>query len=192
MATYGPDERALFEDDATKLYEEVCQRGGIASSDYRITDGGELRGAFDLLVEMGLLSYDSEQDLWSAEDPASVQSRVVSPLSQQAAKLLTESSQWNAAFGSLTQSWRRAPQASPSRAITYLRGTVIDGFLAQLLSECEEELLTAQPAGRPQPARPWPRRRCVTSRRWSGGSRCAPSTSTAPGAARSRTSTSPR
>ena len=149
VATYGPDERALFEDDATKLYEEICQHGGISPSDYRVAEGGELRGAFDLLVEMGLLSYDSEQDLWSAEDPASVQSRVVSPLSQQAAKLLTESSQWNAAFGSLTQSWRRAPQASASRAITYLRGTVNDSFLAQLLSECEEELLTAQPeAGR--------------------------------------------
>lgn len=149
MATYGPDERALFEDDATKLYEEVCQRGGIASSDHRIAEDGELRGAFDLLVEMGLVSYDSEQDLWSPEDPASVQSRVVSPLSQQAAQLLSESSQWNAAFGSLTQSFRRAPQASASRAITYLRGPVIGSFLEQLLGECEEEMLTAQPqAGR--------------------------------------------
>jgi hypothetical protein len=149
VATYGPDERALFEDDATKLYEEVCQRGGIPSSDYRIAEDGELRGAFDLLVEMGLVSYDSEQDLWSAEDPAGVQSRVVSPLSQQAAKLLSESSQWTAAFGSLTQSWRRAPQASSSRAITYLRGTAIGSFLEQLVSECEEEMLTAQPqAGR--------------------------------------------
>jgi sugar-specific transcriptional regulator TrmB len=145
VASYGPGERALFEDDATKLYDEICQRGGLPSSDYRIDEGGELRGAFDLLVEMGLVSYDSEQDVWSAEDPASVQSRVVSPLSQQAAKLLAESSQWNAAFGSLAQSFRRAPQASASRAITYLRGPVINDFLEQLLSECEEELLTAQP-----------------------------------------------
>lgn len=149
MANYGPDERALFEDDATKLYEEICQRGGVASSDPRIIEGGELHRAFDLLVEMGLVSYDSEQDLWSPEDPASVQSRVVSPLSQQAANLLSESSRWSAAFGSLTQSWRRAPQASTSRSITYLRGTVITGFLEQLLSECEQEMLTAQPqAGR--------------------------------------------
>lgn len=149
MATYGPDERALFEDDATKLYEEICQFGGIASSDHRITEGGELHGAFELLVEMGLVSYDSEQELWSPEDPASVQSRVVSPLSQQAANLLAESSRWNAAFGSLTQSWHRAPQASAGRSITYLRGTTIGSFLEQLLSECEEEMLTAQPqAGR--------------------------------------------
>lgn len=149
MANYGPEERALFEHDATKLYEEICHHGGIAASDHRITEGGELRGAFDLLVEMALVSYDSEQDLWSPEDPAGVQSRVVSPLSQQAARLLSESSQWNAAFGNLTQSWRRAPQSSASRSIAYLRGTIITSFLEQLLSECEEEMLTAQPqAGR--------------------------------------------
>ena len=52
MATYGPDERALFEDDATKLYEEICQHGGIPASDYRIADGGELRVAFVTWVEV--------------------------------------------------------------------------------------------------------------------------------------------
>ncbi len=145
MASYGPEQRALFEDDAAKLYDEICQLGGIASSDYRIADGGELRGAFDLLAEMGLISYDSEQDRWAPEDPAGVQSRIVSPLSQEASKLLAESSQWNTVFGNLALSFRRAPQASTSRAITYLRGPVINDFLEQLLTECEEELLTAQP-----------------------------------------------
>ena len=43
MPEYGADERALFEDDATKLYEEICQKGEIAASDYRIAEGGELR-----------------------------------------------------------------------------------------------------------------------------------------------------
>ena len=99
---------------------------------------------------MGLFSYDTEQDRWSPEDPSSVQSRIVSPLGQEAAKLLAESSQWNVTFGSLSQSFRRAPQATASRAVTYLRGAeAIDPFLTQLLGECEEELLTAQPeAGR--------------------------------------------
>jgi len=145
VASYGPDARALFEDDATKLYEEICNNGGIAASDIRIDEIGEYRGAFDLLVEMGLLGYDGEQDLWVPEDPGSVQSRVVSPLSHQAATLLAESAQWNDAFGSLNQSWRRAPQASASRSITYLRGPAINSFLEQALIECEEELLTAQP-----------------------------------------------
>ena len=112
MPGYGADERALFEDDATKLYEEVCQKGQIAASDYRIAEDGPLRAAFDLLVQMGLLIFDSEQDGWAPEDPTSVQSRVVSPLSQEAAKLLAESSQWSSAFSNLAQSWRRAPQSS--------------------------------------------------------------------------------
>ncbi len=150
MPGYGPDERSLFEDDATKLYEEVCQRGQIAASDYRIADDGELRTAFDLLVEMGLLIFDSEQDGWAPEDPTSVQSRVVSPLSQEAAKLLSESSQWSSAFSNLAQSWRRSPQSSARGPFTYLRGgATINNVLDQLLAECEEELLTAQPeAGR--------------------------------------------
>ncbi len=150
MPGYGPDERALFEDDATKLYEEVCQRGLVAAADYRIAEDGELRKAFDLLVDMGLLVYDSEQDGWAPEDPTSVQSRIVSPLSQDAAKLLSESSQWSAAFGNLSQSWRRAPQSSARGPFTYLRTVeLINSVLDQLLAECEEELLTAQPeAGR--------------------------------------------
>jgi hypothetical protein len=148
MPSYGPEERALFEDDATKLYEEVCQRGGISASDDRIAEDGDLRRAFDLLVDMGLLVFDSEQDQWNPDDPASVQSRIVSPLSQEAAKLLTESSRWSSAFGNLTQSWRRAPQSSARGPFTYLRTfELINSVLDQLLAECEEEMLTAQPEG---------------------------------------------
>jgi hypothetical protein len=149
MPGYGPDQRSLFEDDATKLYEEICAKGGLAATDYRIAEDGELRPAFDLLIEMGLVIFDSEQDVWSPEDPTSVQSRVVSPLSQEAAKLLSESSQWASAFSSLAQTWRRSPQSSSRGPVTYLRGAAIDSFLEQLVSECEEEMLTAQPqAGR--------------------------------------------
>ena len=99
---------------------------------------------------MGLLIFDSEQDGWAPEDPTSVQSRVVSPLSQEAAKLLSESSQWSSAFSNLSQSWRRAPQSSARGPFTYLRSVeLINSVLDQLLAECEEELLTAQPeAGR--------------------------------------------
>jgi sugar-specific transcriptional regulator TrmB len=149
VASYGPEQRALFEEEATRLYEEICRGGGIEAADHRIAVGGELREAFELLVDMGLLTHDSEQDRWSPEDPGSIQNRVVMPLSQKVAQLLAESAQWNEAFGSLAQSWRRAPQANSSGAVTYIRGPSIQGFLAQLLIECEEELLTAQPeAGR--------------------------------------------
>ena len=149
MPGYGPEQRAVFEDGATKLYEEICAKGGIAADDERITEDGELRTAFDLLVDMGLVIFDSEQDGWAPEDPNSVQSRVVSPLSQEAAKLLSESSQWSSAFSSLAQTWRRAPQSSGRGPFTYLRDSAIDSFLEQIVAECEDETLTAQPqAGR--------------------------------------------
>src|SRR4051812_24954843 len=149
MPGFGPAERALFEDEATKLYEEICAKGGISASDYRIAQDGEVRRAFDLLVDMGLVSFDSEQDGWAPEDPTGAQSRIVSPLSQEAAKLLAESSQWSSAFSNLSQTWRRAPQSSARGPFTYLRDSAIDAFLEEVVAECEEEMLTAQPqAGR--------------------------------------------
>src|SRR4051812_14557368 len=149
MPGFGPAERALFEDDATKLYEEICARGGISASDDRIAEDGELRPAFDLLVGMGLVIFDSEQDAWTPEDPTGVQSRIVSPLSQEAARLLSESSQWSSAFSNLSQTWRRAPQSYAGGPFTYLRDSAIDTFLEEAVAECEEETLTAQPqAGR--------------------------------------------
>jgi hypothetical protein len=149
VTSYGPEERALFQDGATKLYEEICQKGGISADDYRIDPGGELRAAFDLLVEMGLVSFDPEEAVWTPEDPTSAQSRIVSPLSTEAAKLLNESSQWTSAFGNLGQTWRRSPQSSSRGPFTYLRDSAIDAFLEQIVAECEEEMLTAQPqAGR--------------------------------------------
>lgn len=149
MATYGPEDRALFEDEASKLYDEIAASAGLAASDYRIAEDGELRRAFDLLVDMGLVSYDPESELWTAEDPNTVQARIVSPLSQEAAKLLAESSQWASAFSSLQPSWRRSPAASGSGPVTYLQYDAIEPFLADLVAECEMEMLTAQPqAGR--------------------------------------------
>src|ERR1700712_3415014 len=117
----------------------------MSPGDERIAEGGELREAFDLLVDMGLILFDNETDAWIPEDPTSVQSRVVSPLSQEAAKLLSESSSWASAFSNLSQTWRRSPQSSTRGPFTYLRDEAIDSFLEQLVNECEEEMLTAQP-----------------------------------------------
>ena len=147
---YGPDERALFEDDATKLYEEICQRGGIAASDDRIAEGGELRGAFDLLVEMGLVSFDNEQDAVVARGPDQrpVPGRLAAePAGRQAARGVLAVGRRRSAASPRAGAGRRRPRrAGP---FTYLRGTAIDAFLEQLLGECEEEMLTAQPeAGR--------------------------------------------
>lgn len=149
MTSYGPDRRALFEADATTLFDEVVTTGVLFANDPRIADGAELRAAFDLLVEMGLLQRGSGTDSWHPVDPNSLQSRVVSPLGQEGARLLEESSSWARAFSTLNQSWRRSPHAATRGPFTYLREDGIDPFLAGLVSECEEEMLTAQPqAGR--------------------------------------------
>jgi hypothetical protein len=149
VESYGPGERALFESGGTKLYEEIVHSGGLADGDARILEDGELHAAFEQLVTLNLIRHDDSTNTWVAEDPTTVQSRVVSPLSQEGAKLLEESSQWAHAFGLITQTWRRAPQGSSQGPFTYLHEYAIDPFLAALVNDCEEEMLTAQPqAGR--------------------------------------------
>ncbi len=92
VSSYGPEERALFESGSADLYEEIVAAGGLAADDERIAEDGAQRRAFDLLVELGLLQLDKASGTWLPEDPTSVSSRVVSPLSQEGAKLLDESS----------------------------------------------------------------------------------------------------
>ncbi|MGA8256130.1 MAG: LuxR family transcriptional regulator [Nocardioides sp.] len=149
MSTYGPEDRALFESGAAALYDDLVSREGIAVDDPRIADDGPERPAFDLLIGLGLVQLDKATDTWLPEDPTSVQSRVVSPLSQEGAKLLEESSHWAQAFSALNQSWRRSPLAQARGPFTYLHDEAIGPFLTGLVSEAEEEMLTAQPqAGR--------------------------------------------
>ena len=148
METYGPEERALFETHGTGLYEEIVTSGGISATDERIQRDGELHRAFQQLVELRLILHDRDANQWVAEDPNSVHSRIVSPLSHEAAKLLEASSQWARAFGVLNHAWRKAPSTS-NGPFTYLHDDAIDPFLAALVADCEEETLTAQPqAGR--------------------------------------------
>jgi hypothetical protein len=145
MSSYGPDERELFETGSATLYDEIVAAGGLSADDTRIADGASQRAAFDLLVELGLVQLDKSTDTWMPEDPNSIQSRVVSPLSHEGAKLLEESSHWARAFGTLNQSWRRSPASQSRGPFTYLHGEAIGPFLTGLVSEVEEELLTAQP-----------------------------------------------
>ena len=145
MSSYGPDERELFENGSASLYEEIVSAGGLAADDQRIVDKAPQRAAFELLVELGLVQLDKSTDTWMPEDPNGIQSRVVSPLSHEGAKLLEESSHWARAFSILNQSWRRSPTSQSRGPFTYLHGEAIGPFLTGLVSEVEEELLTAQP-----------------------------------------------
>ena len=142
----GPEERALFEADAAPLYEEAVQNDGLADSDPRLTDDGSHRAALDLLVSLNLLVHDRTQESYRPVDPATVQSHVVGPLSQQGAELLAESSEWARTFGHLTQAWRRSPTSSRG-PISEFRDAAIGTFIEGAVREAEFELLTAQPQG---------------------------------------------
>ena len=144
MTELGPEERELFETAATSLYEEAAVSGGLAETDARIVAGGPLRPALDLLVALNLLVHDRSVALYVPVDPSTVSSHVVSPMSQQGAELLTESSEWARAFGQLSQSWRRSP-SSARGPITQFRDRAIGTFIEGAVREAEEELLTAQP-----------------------------------------------
>lgn len=144
MADLGPEERELFESEASPLYEEAALSGGLKDSDPRIGRGGDLHEALELLVSLNLLVHDPENHTFVPVDPSTVQSHVVAPLSQRGADLLTESSEWARAFGGLSQAWRRSPGAVRG-PISEFHTQAIGVFISGAVAEAEEELLTAQP-----------------------------------------------
>lgn len=149
MSGVDPEKRELFEREAIDLYDTIVQEGGIAAGDQRLAAGTTGRGAFDLLVDLHLVQLDRQADVWRALEPSNVQSRVITPMSSEGARLLEESSRWARALQSLSQSWRRSPEAQSTGPVTYLHTDAISPYLTALIGECEEELLTAQPqAGR--------------------------------------------
>jgi sugar-specific transcriptional regulator TrmB len=141
----GPDERIVFEEQATPLYEEIVTSGGINAADPRIAEGGEQQAAFELLAEMGLVLRSDDGTTWRAVDPAAVQARVVAPLGQQGAELIAESAHWAQTFNALSQTWRRSPSAVGA-PFAEIRGlATINNYLTALAGDAREELLTAQP-----------------------------------------------
>ncbi len=153
MDDLGPDRRALLESAGAELWELALASGGIDVDDVRVVDDGSHADACRLLVDLGLFTVDASGRQFVAVDPASVQSRVVAPLGQRGAQLLTESSQWATTFATLAQTWRRAPQPAAG-PYTEVRGkAAINAFIASLVSDLETEMLTAQPqTGRSAPS----------------------------------------
>jgi sugar-specific transcriptional regulator TrmB len=152
VAGLGPEERALFESVATPLYEETALSGGLKESDPRIQDEGELRQALDLLMSLNLLVHDKDNAIYVPVDPTTVQSHVVTPMSQRAAEMLDESSEWARVFAGLSHTWRRSPGAVRG-PINEFQGPAIQTFINGAVAEAETELLTAQPqTGRELPS----------------------------------------
>ena len=145
---YGPDERKLLETAAGRVYGDAATHGRLAADDPQLREGGEFHEAVQLLLDLGLLIADEAGTQYLPVDPASVQNRVVVPLSREGADLLSESAEWAGAFSELGQTFRRATR-SEIAPITELRGVPqIDNFLQMMISDARSELLTAQPYGR--------------------------------------------
>jgi sugar-specific transcriptional regulator TrmB len=145
---FGPEERKLLETAAGRLYSAAATNGQLPTDDPHLQPDGDLRPALDLLLDIGLLVTDDARTRYLPVDPASVQTRVVVPLSREGADLLNESAEWAEAFSELGQTYRRATH-SDIAPIIELRGLdQIDNFLQAMVSDARSEILAAQPYGR--------------------------------------------
>ncbi len=145
---YGPEERQLLETAASRIYSNAVAHGYLSVDDPRLADDSEQRPALDLLIDIGLLIVDTAAGHYLPVDPTSIQSRVVVPLGQQGAELLTESARWADAFTSLGQTYRQSPHMT-THPITEIRGLPnINSYIQAVVGDCGNELLTAQPYGR--------------------------------------------
>ena len=143
---YGPDQRELLQGQAARTFRDIVDAGSLASDDARFDEGHPERPSLDLLLDLGLLALDPLLNAYVPVDPATVQSRVVAPMGQQATDLLTESTAWANAFAELGQVYRHtSPGASP---VLELRGYAnINRFIQAAVGDAQKELLTAQPSG---------------------------------------------
>ena len=145
LESFTPADRALLDERAAKLYEEAIVNGGIPAADSRLGDRSRSRPVFQLLIRLGLLALDASGERYLAHDPAGSQARVVTPLGQRGAELITESSLWAQTFSTLSQTWRRSPIAA-SGSFTELQGLpAITKFLEEAIDDATSDVLTAAP-----------------------------------------------
>ena len=140
MREWSPEELELFQGRATGLFEQALRGDGLPMDAVAEDD----EAAIALLVDIGLLLPDTTSRSYQAVDPNTVQPRVVTPMSNRGAEMLTVSAQWAQAFGGLAHSWRRSPQTATG-PLTELHGEAIFAFLDSVVPDAEEEILTAQP-----------------------------------------------
>ena len=116
--SFGPGDRAVLEGPATALYQAAVEEDGVADNDQRVKDEPE---AVQLLMRLGLFVHDTVTGTYAPRDPVGSQAQVITPLGQQGAELIAESSRWAQAYGRLGHAWRRSP-ASVHPPFTEIRG----------------------------------------------------------------------
>ena len=88
MTGHTAEQRALLETVAVDVYERAATAGKLRTSDI----SSQEQPAFELMVDLGLLLLDPTTSTYTPVDPALVQARVVGPLGQRGAALLSEAS----------------------------------------------------------------------------------------------------
>ena len=193
VTTHEPDRRDLFEAQAAPLYDEIVADGGIKADDPRIAEESPQRDGFDLLVELGLVQFDQPERDLAARGPhqrAVAGGHPAQPGGCPAPRGVVAGGPSPSARSPMPGAGRRSPSPaarSPTSTAARRSTPTWPRWSPRPRRRC------SPPSRRPAAApRPWPRPPSATPRCSSAAPRCARSTSTAPGAARSRTSTSRR
>ncbi|MFI5528805.1 LuxR C-terminal-related transcriptional regulator [Kitasatospora sp. NPDC051853] len=147
MATVTPTgEAGLLDEEARELYLAVLAEGGRLP--VTVVPQGP---ALARLLETGLVRVDGPGSRYVAQSPRVVGERIGAELCSAAARLLQRVEELPVALDGLTRAYDSVPrQGGESEQAVHVDGLAeIRQRLAELLSECESELLTAQPGPRP-------------------------------------------
>ncbi|MGW6917549.1 LuxR C-terminal-related transcriptional regulator [Kitasatospora sp. NPDC054939] len=151
--TTEDDRAGRWEPDeaARQLYLAVLADGGrLAHADVAEAD----RGTLARLVDLGLLMANPMDASYTAVSPRSVSDRLGAELRSEATRLLVHAENLPGALDGLTRAYDAMPRP-PERSggAVYIEGHVhIRHRISQLISDCREEVLTAQPGRRPAAA----------------------------------------
>jgi sugar-specific transcriptional regulator TrmB/DNA-binding CsgD family transcriptional regulator len=138
----------LPDDTAREFYLAILAEGGrLPFADLT----GEHRPALDQLIGTGLVMPNAVDGTYVAVSPRSVSERLCSEMRSEATRLLNRAEELPAALHGLTRAYDSTPRTAPEVS----RPAYIDGRenirqrIAELVSECRQELLAAQPGPRP-------------------------------------------
>ncbi|MEV4559910.1 LuxR C-terminal-related transcriptional regulator [Kitasatospora sp. NPDC049285] len=152
----GEPGAGLPEDAATRLYLAVLAAGGrIPLTDPPVLDPatgpGHQQALLDQLVAIGLVLPNHIDGYYVAISPRTVAERVSADMRAEATRLLLHAERLPGELDPLTRAYDAVPRpAEQARQATYVDGQeAIRLRIAQLVSECRLELLTAQPGLRP-------------------------------------------
>jgi DNA-binding CsgD family transcriptional regulator/sugar-specific transcriptional regulator TrmB len=135
------------DDEASRLYLDILGQGGRIPRDGLPPDR---QPAVELLVDLGLLMPNPLDGWFTAVSPRAVAERFSAEMRAEATRLLLRAEGLPHELDALTRAYEALPRRSdqPGEA-TYVDGNeAIRHRIAQLVSECEREILTTQPGPR--------------------------------------------